>query len=60
MYLRKYLCRKAVRATLILIPLFGLQFLLVFYRPTSGHCVVLEIYKYFSHATDGLQVITDI
>ncbi|XP_023223411.1 calcitonin gene-related peptide type 1 receptor-like isoform X1 [Centruroides sculpturatus] len=47
--------RKAVRATLILVPLFGVHFTLVIYRPQSGKCEFLEAYTYFSHAMDGLQ-----
>ncbi|GFV87517.1 uncharacterized protein TNCV_3281551 [Trichonephila clavipes] len=48
--------RKAVRATLVLVPLFGLHFILVMYRPQNGDCFVLEGYSYFSYAMDGLQV----
>ncbi|XP_023223383.1 calcitonin gene-related peptide type 1 receptor-like [Centruroides sculpturatus] len=47
--------RKAVRATLILVPLFGVHFILVIYRPQSGKCEILEAYTYISHAMDGLQ-----
>ncbi|GFY69334.1 calcitonin gene-related peptide type 1 receptor, partial [Trichonephila inaurata madagascariensis] len=47
--------RKAVRATLVLVPLFGLHFILVMYRPQNGDCFVLEGYSYFSYAMDGLQ-----
>ncbi|XP_054712761.1 calcitonin gene-related peptide type 1 receptor-like [Uloborus diversus] len=47
--------RKAVRATLVLVPLFGLHFGLIIYRPQSGKCGFLEAYTYFSHALDGLQ-----
>ncbi|XP_023223402.1 calcitonin gene-related peptide type 1 receptor-like isoform X1 [Centruroides sculpturatus] len=47
--------RKAVRATLILVPLFGVHFTLVIYRPQSGRCEILEAYTYISHAMDGLQ-----
>ncbi|XP_035216080.1 calcitonin gene-related peptide type 1 receptor-like isoform X2 [Stegodyphus dumicola] len=47
--------RKAVRATLVLVPLFGLHFFLVIYRPQSGECSVLEGYSYFSYVMDGLQ-----
>lgn len=47
--------RKAVRATLVLVPLFGLHFCLVIYRPYSGKCGFLEAYVYFNYAMDGLQ-----
>lgn len=47
--------RKAVRATLILVPLFGLHFFLVIYHPQSSNCEILEVYSYFSHAMDGFQ-----
>ncbi|XP_076349338.1 calcitonin gene-related peptide type 1 receptor-like isoform X1 [Tachypleus tridentatus] len=47
--------RKAVRATLVLVPLFGLHFTLVIYRPDSGSCGWIEAYFYFSYAMDGLQ-----
>ncbi|GIY84728.1 calcitonin gene-related peptide type 1 receptor [Caerostris extrusa] len=47
--------RKAVRATLVLIPLFGLHFFLVIYKPHSGKCGILQAYTYFSYAMDGLQ-----
>ncbi|XP_076326240.1 calcitonin gene-related peptide type 1 receptor-like isoform X2 [Tachypleus tridentatus] len=48
--------RKAVRATLVLVPLFGLHFTLVIYRPDGGSCGWLEAYFYLSHAMDGLQI----
>ncbi|GFR31104.1 calcitonin gene-related peptide type 1 receptor [Trichonephila clavata] len=49
--------RKAVRATLVLVPLFGLHFFLIIYRPPqSSRCDFLQAYTYFSHAMDGLQV----
>ncbi|XP_022235093.1 calcitonin gene-related peptide type 1 receptor-like [Limulus polyphemus] len=47
--------RKAVRATLVLVPLFGLHFTLIIYRPDSGSCGWLEAYFYLSYAMDGLQ-----
>ncbi|XP_022254242.1 calcitonin gene-related peptide type 1 receptor-like [Limulus polyphemus] len=47
--------RKTVRATLVLIPLFGLHFTLVIYRPAGGSCGWIEAYFYFSYAMDGLQ-----
>ncbi|XP_071038720.1 calcitonin gene-related peptide type 1 receptor-like isoform X1 [Parasteatoda tepidariorum] len=47
--------RKAVRATLVLVPLFGLHFFFGMYRPQSGECFVLEAYSFFGYAMDGLQ-----
>ncbi|KAF8788170.1 Calcitonin receptor like protein [Argiope bruennichi] len=47
--------RKAVRATLVLVPLFGLHFFLVLYQPQSGMCVTLESYTFLSYSMDGLQ-----
>ncbi|KAG8180156.1 hypothetical protein JTE90_002282, partial [Oedothorax gibbosus] len=48
--------RKAVRATFVLVPLFGLQFCLIIYRlPQTTECTLLQLYTYFSHAMDGLQ-----
>lgn len=47
--------RKAVRATLVLVPLFGLHFGLTIYRPSSGKCGLYEAYVYFNAALDGLQ-----
>ncbi|GIX96821.1 hypothetical protein CEXT_516611 [Caerostris extrusa] len=48
--------RKAVRATLVLVPLYSLHFFLVIYQPQSGQCVTLESYTFLSYAMDGLQV----
>ncbi|XP_035206358.1 calcitonin gene-related peptide type 1 receptor-like isoform X2 [Stegodyphus dumicola] len=47
--------RKAVRATLVLVPLFGLHFCLAIYRPESDKCGFKEAYAYFNYAMDGLQ-----
>ncbi|GAB6019572.1 hypothetical protein CHUAL_001144 [Chamberlinius hualienensis] len=47
--------RKAVRATVVLVPLFGLHFLLTIYLPNHGECEAIEFYYYFSHLIDGLQ-----
>ncbi|XP_067130496.1 calcitonin gene-related peptide type 1 receptor-like isoform X2 [Centruroides vittatus] len=47
--------RKAVRATLVLVPLFGLHFFLVIYRPQSGGCEMLDAYTFFTYTLDGLQ-----
>ncbi|XP_063224840.1 calcitonin gene-related peptide type 1 receptor-like [Bacillus rossius redtenbacheri] len=47
--------RKAVRATLVLIPLFGLHFVVTIYRPSSGICHWEEYYVYADTLLDGLQ-----
>ena len=47
--------RKAVKATVVLLPLFGLHWLLTLYRPQNGHCIWLTCYKYLNVALDGLQ-----
>ncbi|XP_042901863.1 calcitonin gene-related peptide type 1 receptor isoform X2 [Parasteatoda tepidariorum] len=47
--------RKAVRATLVLVPLFGLHFCLIVYRPQYGNCALLQAYTFFNNAMDGLQ-----
>ncbi|KAF8795858.1 Calcitonin gene-related peptide type 1 like protein [Argiope bruennichi] len=53
---KKIFLRKAVRATLVLVPLFGLHFCIIIYRPPqSTRCDLLTAYTYFSHAMDGLQ-----
>ncbi len=48
-------CRKAVKATMVLLPLFGLHWLLTLYRPQGGHCIWLTFYKYLNVSLDGLQ-----
>ena len=47
--------RKAVKATVVLLPLFGLHWLLTLYRPQSGHCIWTSVYKYMNVTLDGLQ-----
>lgn len=47
--------RRAVRATMVLIPLFGLHFLLLSYHPQSKDCYFQKIYNVITYATDGLQ-----
>ncbi|XP_065351388.1 calcitonin gene-related peptide type 1 receptor-like isoform X1 [Cloeon dipterum] len=49
--------RKAVRATLVLIPLFGLHLCFTMYRPASGSCIglFLRIYNVADYVLDGLQ-----
>ena len=47
--------RKAVTATVFLLPLFGLHWLLTLYRPQTGHCLWISFYKYLNVSLDGLQ-----
>ncbi|XP_076360670.1 calcitonin gene-related peptide type 1 receptor-like isoform X2 [Tachypleus tridentatus] len=47
--------RKAVRAILILVPLFGVHFFFDKYRPAPGECGWMNIYIYFNFAIDGFQ-----
>ncbi|XP_057370225.1 calcitonin gene-related peptide type 1 receptor-like [Daphnia carinata] len=47
--------RKAVRATLILFPLFGLHFVVTIYRPPKGGCDWIDFYHYANALLDGLQ-----
>lgn len=47
--------RKAVKATLVLVPLFGLHFGITMYRPQSGTCQWQELYVYLDILLDGLQ-----
>ncbi|KFM69204.1 Calcitonin receptor, partial [Stegodyphus mimosarum] len=47
--------RRAVRATMVLIPLFGLHFLLISYHPTKGDCYILQVYNIATYSMDGLQ-----
>lgn len=46
--------RKAVRAVLVLFPLFGMHFLMTVYR-SPANCGPWEVYQYMSKASDGLQ-----
>ncbi|KAH9370647.1 hypothetical protein HPB48_008749 [Haemaphysalis longicornis] len=48
--------RKAVRAVLVLFPLFGMHFLMTVYR-SPANCGAWEVYQYISKASDGLQVL---
>ncbi|KAG1704021.1 hypothetical protein GQR58_004102 [Nymphon striatum] len=49
---------KTAKATLVLIPLFGVHFLLVLYRPQSdGECVPTKIHFFFYYIVDGIQVL---
>ncbi|XP_059085295.1 calcitonin gene-related peptide type 1 receptor-like isoform X2 [Tigriopus californicus] len=48
--------RKAVHATVVLLPLFGLHWLLTLYRPQEGaNCHWQTFYKYLNICLDGLQ-----
>ncbi|XP_045024611.1 calcitonin gene-related peptide type 1 receptor-like [Daphnia magna] len=47
--------RKAVRATLVLFPLFGLHFVVTIYRPSKGGCDWIDFYHYANALLDGLQ-----
>lgn len=55
MQVRPVCCRRAVRATLILVPLFGLHLMVTMYRPTRGSCTWMEAYYYADYLLDGLQ-----
>ena len=44
-----------MRATLVLVPLFGLHFMVTIYRPTDKGCEWIEIYHYVNALLDGLQ-----
>jgi hypothetical protein len=45
------------RATILLIPLFGVQFLLTLVRPNTQDCDLEQLYYYFFYTMDGLQGI---
>ena len=51
--------RKAVRATLILIPLLGLQYILFPFRPEKGSALH-EVYSYISAFVTSFQVSLDL
>ena len=55
--------RKAVRATLILLPLLGLHWLLTIYRPQPGQgsasCHISFIFSYLNVLLDGCQGTMD-
>jgi hypothetical protein len=46
-----------VRATLVLVPLFGLHLCLTMYRPPSGLCsgLFIQVYYVADYLLDGLQ-----
>ncbi|KAH9638452.1 hypothetical protein HF086_016777, partial [Spodoptera exigua] len=43
------------KTTLFLMPLFGTQFLLTAFRPTTSNCTEEQIYYYVSYTLEGLQ-----
>ena len=43
------------RATILLIPLFGVQFLVTLARPKTDNCDWEQVYYYVFYAMDGLQ-----
>ncbi|XP_054720119.1 calcitonin gene-related peptide type 1 receptor-like [Uloborus diversus] len=47
--------RRAVRATMVLIPLFGLHFLFLSYHPRVNNCYWQKIYNIVTYSVDGLQ-----
>ena len=54
-----YMCRKTVRATVILLPLLGLHWILTIYRPQPdgirASCHLRFVYDYLNVGLDGLQ-----
>jgi hypothetical protein len=53
--IRFYFYRRMTRATILLIPLFGVQFLVTLNRPNTGDCDLEQVYYYVFYAMDGLQ-----
>lgn len=47
--------RKAVRATLVLVPLFGLHLVVTLYKYDGTSCTLSEVYTYTNFLLDGLQ-----
>jgi hypothetical protein len=43
------------RATILLMPLFGVQFLLTLVRPNMKDCTLEQVYYYIFYTMDGLQ-----
>ena len=43
------------RATILLIPLFGIQFLVTLVRPQTDDCDLEQVYYYIFYTMDGLQ-----
>ena len=48
-------CRRMTRATILLIPLFGVQFLVTLVRPQTDDCDLEQVYYYIFYTMDGLQ-----
>lgn len=48
--------RKAARAALILVPLFGLQHILIPFRPDDNHQPYEHLYEYITVVVVSLQV----
>ncbi|XP_069700364.1 calcitonin gene-related peptide type 1 receptor-like isoform X2 [Periplaneta americana] len=47
--------RRMTRATILLMPLFGVPFLLTLERPSAEDCTLEQVYYYFFYTMDGLQ-----
>ncbi|XP_046393838.1 corticotropin-releasing factor receptor 1-like isoform X2 [Ischnura elegans] len=47
--------RMTAKATLFLMPLFGVQLLFTVARPNTRDCVAEQVYYFFAYTTDGLQ-----
>ncbi|CAG2168000.1 unnamed protein product [Oppiella nova] len=45
----------SLRAAILLLPLYGLHYLFVVYRPNIENCWFSEVYHYLSLTLDGLQ-----
>ncbi|XP_068205704.1 uncharacterized protein [Palaemon carinicauda] len=45
--------RKAVRATMMVVPLFGLQYIVTIYRPPGLGCYWHDFYQIFNNVIDG-------
>ncbi|KAG8223197.1 hypothetical protein J437_LFUL000363 [Ladona fulva] len=47
--------RRTAKATVFLMPLFGIQLLLTMVRPHTKDCTTENVYYFITYATDGLQ-----
>ncbi|XP_074599464.1 calcitonin gene-related peptide type 1 receptor-like [Brevipalpus obovatus] len=45
----------SLRAACLLLPLYGLNFLVLLYRPPTSICWIIELHHYASNTLDGLQ-----
>ncbi|XP_026755409.2 uncharacterized protein LOC113515414 [Galleria mellonella] len=43
------------KASLFLMPIFGIQFLLTAFRPTTSNCTGEQVYYYIAYSVEGLQ-----